>query len=189
MDVQHDDQHILNQIRENQSQGLQQLFEKYYHFLARTASYITQDKEVAEDLSQEVFVKIWEGRYTLGQVENVKAYLTRMVKNSALDHIKAVRSTSSKLAQFLYFEDHITEPAEPQTEDLKREIASALSKLPPKCRLIFSMNRFEGLTNEEIASYFDISKRTVETQVSKALKLLRSELKHLWNQYLLTIIP
>jgi RNA polymerase sigma-70 factor (ECF subfamily) len=70
---------------------------------------------------------------------------------------------------------------------LKSAIEKAVSELTPKCRLVFSMSRFEGLTNDEIAEHLDMSKRTVETQISNALKMFRSDLKHFFEEYLVTV--
>lgn len=181
--LQWDEQQILINIRNNNPRGLEWLFKEYYGFLVRTAFYITNDQEVAEDLSQDVFVKIWEKRNNLPEIQNIKAYLTRIVRNTALDYVERNHSQSINLANYLYFEDQITELTQEQNDNLGKEISAAIAKLPPRCRLIFSMNRLEGLTNDEIASYLDISKRTVETQISKALKIIRNELTDVWKNY------
>ena len=173
----------MSEVRNNDPRGLELLFKEYYAFLVRTAIYITNDQEVAEDLSQDVFIKFWEMRTQLPEIQNVKAYLTRMVRNSALDHVDKHHSQAMKLANYLYFEDQLTELTLEQNDNLGKEISAAIAKLPPKCRLIFSMNRLEGLTNDEIADYLGISKRTVETQISKALKVIRKELTHIWKNY------
>ena len=161
--------------------GLEYLFNMHYEFLVKTAYYLTFDKQVAEDQAQDVLVKIWERRHNLPTDLNFKGYLFRMVRNNSLDYLKQKNSGDSHLERFLYFtQDPIDTPDHP--EELIKNISAAMSSLPPKCRLIFSLNRFEGLTNDEIAGYLKISKRTVETQISKALRLLRTELKDLWNQ-------
>jgi len=87
MNLHWDDQRILDQISKNNPQGLEALFNQYYAFLVRTTFYLTNDLEIAEDLTQEAFIKIWENGSKLNSVENLKAYLSRMVRNSALDHL------------------------------------------------------------------------------------------------------
>ena len=176
------DYQILDLLRKGDSQGLEYLFRQYYEMLVKTAVYLVFDKEVAEDLSQEAFVKVWEKRQQLPDIVNFKAYLIRIVKNSAFDHLNKANIVASNLEQFLYFKEETSMPLTEKQDELKEQISQAISLLPPKCRLIFSMNRFEGLTNEEIADYLEISKRTVETQISKALKILRTELKTVWNK-------
>ena len=188
MNLHWDDQQILEQINKGNHRGLEALFHQYYSFLVRTAFYITNDQALAEDIAQEAIIKVWDKRNKLNRVENLKAYVSRMVRNSALYHMSKSQSSSRQLEQFLYFEERVAEITDLQSEDIKAELSKALTRLPPKCRLIFSMNRFEGLTNDEIAGYLNISKRTVETQISKALKILRVELKYLWDQYFLGLV-
>ena len=176
------DHQALQSLKNGDPSSLEELFHRYYGFLTRTAFYITKDKEAAEDLTQDLFVKLWERRETLPEIINLKAYLVHIVKNSALDYIERKKTGVSQLDQFLYFERFAEELSPEETEDLKNKISDSLSRLPPKCRLVFSLNRFEGLTNDEIAGYLEISKRTVETQISKALKIMRKELKSVWDQ-------
>lgn len=178
------DHQTLQHLKNSDPNSLEELFHRHYGFLTRIVFYITKDKEAAEDLTQDLFVKLWERRETLPEVINLKAYLVHIVRNSALDYIKRKKTGASQLDQFLYFERNAGELSPEQTEDLKNKISDSLSHLPPKCRLIFSLNRFEGLTNDEIAEYLEISKRTVETQISKALKIMRKELKDIWDQNL-----
>lgn len=188
MNLHWDDQQILDEINKGNTKGLEALFNQYYTFLVRTAFYITTNRELAEDITQEAFIKVWDNRGKLNRVENLKAYISTMVRNSALDHLAKSDSGNRKLEEYLYFEERITGIADQDPSHIKAELSKAMSKLPPKCRLIFSMNRLEGLTNDEIAEYLDISKRTVETQISNALKIMRSELKHLWNHSFLSLI-
>ena len=179
------DNQVLDQLRNGDSRGLEYLFNKHYQTLVGTAVYLTFDKDIAEDLSQEVFVKLWEKRNHLPNELNFKGYLIRMVKNSALDYLSKVKLTESGLEQFLHITESGGEISIERQAEIKQKISDAIAVLPPKCRLIFSMNRFEGLTNDEIATYLEISKRTVETQISKALRILRTELKTLWDQGLM----
>ena len=179
-----EDFEILELIRENRSEGLETLFKKYYAFLTRAAYYITNDRETAEDLAQDVFVKFWERRQHLTRIDNLKGYLSIMIKNSALDHLEKGKQAETSIAQYHYLSLETAEKPGSDESEIKALITQALLKLPPRCRLIFSLNRLEGLTNDEIASYLEISKRTVETQMSNALKILRIELKSALDRYL-----
>jgi len=181
------DQEILQQLSQGQSAGLEKLFKKYYRFLTNIAFYITKNKAVAEDITQELFAKLWEQRERLEQVEHPKAYLSTAIRNSAMNYLQSQKTAQSQLGDYLqiqqeYYQDTL------QEWEVANQIAASLEKLPPRCRLIFSLNRFEGLTNEEIADYLGLSKRTVETQISKALKILRIELKDALNRCLQLLI-
>jgi RNA polymerase sigma-70 factor (ECF subfamily) len=155
-----------------------QLYVEYYPFAVRTAMYILKSSSIAEDVAQNVFLKLWDKRDQLVQIENLKSYIARMSHNGALDVLK----DSSMLVEedfSLMFDETIPEGDNDEVT-LKTSLEKALVELSPKCRLVFSLIRLEGLSNEEIADYLSISIRTVETQISAALKRFRSDLKHLF---------
>ncbi len=155
--------------------GLEQLFLKYYDLLTRLSFYFTGDRTVAEDLTQDLFIAIWQRRETIDRVDNLKSYLTVAIKNRSLDFIGDKRQQKFRFEQYLEYTAADTEPYDGE-EQLLTKVLNGLQLLPSKCRLIFSLSRFEGLTNSEIADYLEITKRTVETQISKALRLLRENL-------------
>lgn len=148
----------------------------------RVAYYILKNEQAAEDLVQEVFLKLWEKRDGIGQISNLEAYVHQMVKNAAFTLIKSTPNYQSEMIELAY-----EQPSHEEDNGLKSAIEKAVSELTPKCRLVFSMSRFEGLTNDEIAEHLDMSKRTVETQISNALKMFRSDLKHFFEEYLVTV--
>lgn len=155
-----------------------QLYLEYYPLAVRTAMYILKSATLAEDVAQNVFLKLWGNRDQLSQIKNLKSYIVRMSQNGALDTIK----DSSMLVNedlSLIFDDTQSEIGKEQLV-IKKSLENALSVLSPKCRLVFSLSRLEGLSNDEIADYLSISIRTVETQISTALKRFRSDLKHLF---------
>lgn len=147
----------------------------------RVAYYILKNEQASEDLVQDVFVKLWEKKEALSEIKNLEAYIHQMVKNAAITLIKSTPKFQSEMIELAYEQESEEEP------DLKNAIENAVSALTPKCRLVFSMSRFEGLTNDEIAEHLDMSKRTVETQISNALKMFRTDLKHFFEEYLVTI--
>jgi len=170
------DQQLLEALKNEHDEGLERLFRKYYAYMTRLSVYITKDQEISEDLTQEIFANIWEKRQRLGHIENLKAYLSISIRNRSLDHVRNLKTAQSHLNQYLQWQHQMQDAPETDLETLKQQVAEGLALLPPKCRLVFSLNRFEGLSNDEIAEYLQISKRTVETQISKALKILRTEL-------------
>ena len=169
---------IRDLLQHEEVKGLELLFHKYHQMVFKTAYYILKDKEEAKDMVQELFTKLWTQRTQLSQVDSFKSYLNTAMKNMALDHIRKNLQVEKNKKSYLRLEWDPTQPLEQDTTDyetLKSEIEQFVSELPPKCRLIFSLNRFEGLTNSEIADYLNLSPRTVEKQISIALKLLRQK--------------
>ncbi|GAB5410084.1 MAG: RNA polymerase sigma-70 factor [Balneolaceae bacterium] len=163
------------------STSFKTLFFKEYESLLKIALYIVKDYSIAEDIVQEVFAKLWEKKEELYSVKDVNAYLAQMTRNLAFDKYKAsLKLKKTKLELSFISEDS---PSENEPE-IKKALEEAVSHLSPKCRLIFSLSRFEGLSNNEISEYLNISKRTVETQISNALKAFRTDLRPIFEAHL-----
>ncbi len=166
-----------------------ELFDRYYTqlvaFAARILAQTDEPYDMATDVVQNLFVSVYE-RKDADAPDNVKSFLFSSTRNACLNvikHQKIVRqyeddalNTSSEIAPDADGADALIEQSEADAK-----IASALAKLPDQCRRIFSLSRFDGLSNQQIADQLDISKRTVETQISNALKTLR--------KILLTLLP
>lgn len=157
---------------------METLFKQYYTVLCRTAVRFTKDTEAAEDLVQEVFCKIWQNREVLDVTSSYKAYLVRSVTNQALNYIE-------KQKRLVLAEDTLPYEATMSANttmdllagtEMEERINKALSALPPQCRLIFEMSRFEELTYKEIADSLHLSPKTIENQMGKALRILREHL-------------
>lgn len=146
-----------------------QFFKK---LLIESEKYV-KDIHVAEEIVQDVFLKIWEKSEDLINVKSVKSYLYRAVINSSINFINRQRNLEQ------HHQKIINEFTEEQVEDLDEEneliviLFDEIEKLPPKCKEIFKMNRFERLKYKEIALRLDISERTVENHIANALKILR----------------
>jgi RNA polymerase sigma-70 factor (ECF subfamily) len=135
----------------------------------------------AEDIVQESFYRIWKTRDSLQPDRPVDSYLFITVRNSCLnflEHRKAV-SRHAKIMSDVYTgsSDDNSSYELLVAKDLETEFNEALDKLPPECRRIFELSRFEGLKNTEIAARLDISIKTVENQMTRALYKIRLRLK------------
>ncbi|WP_207429984.1 RNA polymerase sigma-70 factor [Sabulibacter ruber] len=172
------DQELHALLKTNEALFMETLFKQYYTMLCRTAVRFTKDTESAEDLVQEVFCKIWQNREVLEISTSYKAYLVRSVTNQALNYIE-------KQKRLVLSED--TSPYEStvsanttlellEGSEMEGRVQQALAALPPQCRLIFEMSRFEELTYKEIADTLQLSPKTVENQMGKALRILREHL-------------
>ncbi|HJZ40781.1 MAG TPA: RNA polymerase sigma-70 factor [Bacteroidales bacterium] len=153
------------------------LFKQYYSPLVVYASKYVPDIDVAREIVQDFFVKLYEKRNSVNIDTSLKSYLYRSVYNCCLNYInhRNIREKHLKSIEFAREEDDSLEN-EINTLELQQRIYEVIETLPSRCRRIFKMNRLEGLKNEEIAVALNLSKRTVETQISKALKILRTKL-------------
>jgi len=154
----------------------QELFFKFHPRLFRVAYYILKDRSQAEDVCQEVFLKLWDVRSRWDTINSMEGYLLLMAKNKALDYLKEIKKEADVLME-LKMDTISIRDSEDNSDSYRQKLEKAVSQLAPQCRLIFSLSRFENLTNDEIADYLAISKRTVETQISLALKRFRTDLK------------
>nr|WP_321354258.1 RNA polymerase sigma-70 factor [uncultured Draconibacterium sp.] len=155
------------------------LFKFYYPGLVIFAANIILNKEEAEEIVQDFFVRLWSNRQNIKSDGSLKNYFFKSVKNRSINFLKSneiKRQVIEELKKQMKTELHYNPDIYIDTE-LQRRLKAAFSKLPARTAEIFTMSRFRGLTNDEIADDLKISKRTVETQVSKALKILRTELR------------
>jgi len=159
------------------------LFKQWYEPLCRYAYNILHDQDEAEDIVQKIFCTLWEQRGKMEIRTSIKSYLYRMVHNASLNKIKQLQMQAEHHEQII--NSSIT--AENQVEqtlihkELYRQIELAISTLPERCREVFLLSRMQNLSYIQIAQQMQISPNTVETQIVKALKILRTKLKdYLW---------
>jgi len=153
------------------------LFKKYYAPLVVYACRFVNRTELAREIVQDFFVRLYEKRETLAIDTSVKSYLYRSVYNCCINYINQ-RAIQEKHLKYIDQEKVEEDNLENEINriELQQKLSEVIETLPSKCRRIFTMNRLEGLKNEEIAARLNLSKRTVETQISKALKILRHKL-------------
>ena len=159
--------------------AINQLFNKYYGDLCRKAFRIINNKVISEDIVQDVFFKLWENRKKILIQTSLKAYLNRMVFNESISYLRK----NKELIDFsdeIEIEDVNTNIADKQIEqkELRNIIDSAINKLPPACKTIFLLSRINELSYKQIAEKLDISIKTVENQMGKALRILRQSIKY-----------
>jgi RNA polymerase sigma-70 factor (family 1) len=158
--------------------ALWQLHAHYFHRLYAYILSIVQLKEAAEELTNDIFVDIWQRRHLLGNVSKPEIYLFICAKNKAIRHLKKKSLTFESLDELQDIECVLEkDPYELliSTEMLKY-INDAISALPPKCRMIFRLVKENNLRYSEVAELLDISEKTVENQMSIALKKLSASI-------------
>ncbi len=157
--------------------------------MTRFAFGYLNDVDTAREIVQDIFISLWNKRDTIDPDKKVKSYLYTSVRNRCLNHIR-----DHKKFRSLYLDVEIEREIPDQDPDLfsvsetKTKIEKALDKLPAKCREVFELSRFEELKYMEIADRLNISIKTVEVQVSKALRILREELKEFLVVLILLIL-
>ena len=152
------------------------VFRQYYESLCHYANSWMKDMDAAEEVVQNTFVKLWEKRESLKLEVSVKSYLYKAVYHASLNEIKH-QKVKDKYIKMKGNEEPSGElRSESSLRELERRIEAALTKLPEQCRLVFQLSRFEHLKYREIAEVLNISVKTVENQMGKALKLMRQNL-------------
>lgn len=170
--------HILfEQIKRGDEKAFETLFRAYYPFLCMYATQLLKDPSAAEEIVQELFVRLWEKRKDINIETSVKNYLFRAVKNHCLNHVRHSK-IKDEYFRIIQSEQNIfsEEDFESQTE-LMQKIDESIASLPEKRREIFRLSRQEGLKYKEIAAKLNVSIKTVETQMGFAIKSLREMLK------------
>lgn len=154
------------------------MFRTYYTDLCRRVVRILNDPDLAEDIAQDVFLTLWKKRDRLRIDSSLSAYLGRAARNRALNHLRD--NPMDQKREELTDEQWLVEATAIQqlhADDLQARVDVLLDSLPERCRLVFVLSRFEELSNKEIARTMEISEKTVENQMNKALRLLRKGLE------------
>jgi len=158
--------------------AFEKLFRSFFPSLVLFAQKYVPDQDTAKDIVHNVFINLWEKRQQIDTGSPLKSYLFTSVHNRCLNYIRDQKKfdkddTIFQRTDSADFSDGVDRLEE---QELEQRIFDALQALPEKCREIFTMNRFDGLKYAEIAEKLGISVKTVETQMSKALKILREKL-------------
>ena len=155
------------------------LFRQEFKGLCFFAIQYVKDFETSREIVQDAFIRLWEKKETIDLSKPVKSYLSTSVRNKCLNWLRDNRKFNKDiLSMEKLLSDYRVEPQDKMVEaDIRRNIQDAIRELPEKCREIFVMSRFENLKYQQIADKLDISVKTVETQMSKALQHMRVRLK------------
>jgi len=165
---------LLRDFKKGNKTALKQIYLQYHQNVYALALGFTKNAQRSEDFVHDVFVRFWEQRENLSENHNIESQLIRIAKFYIINQMKRNRlevSSNSKNSE------HISEETEVDNEQNQLYfLNNAVKKLPQQCREIFIMHKLEGLTQKEIANYLNISVKTVENQVAKAISELRKHL-------------
>lgn len=169
---------LVEKINDGDSEAFENLFLKFYSSLCKFAWRYVHSSHIAEELVQEIFLDVWKNRKSLDSSENIKAYLYKSVKNKALNHLKH-KSLAEEYNQEIEWVNRtpITQiHSFSDNSEFVRQTKKEIEDLPEGARNIYKLSRKDGLTYREISEVLDISIKTVESQMSRALKILRQNL-------------
>lgn len=177
------------------SNGDQEAFRRFFNaFKNKIYSFsfsFTKSAEIAEEITQDVFIKVWTSRQSLAEIENMDAWLSTVTKNLCFNYLKK-QALERKVASVLQQKQPLSDQNVEQYLSYKEkviQVAEAVDQLSPQQRLIFSLNREKGLKNEEIAHQLNLSPNTVKAHMVSALRKIRSFLEshatHLFGLLLL----
>ncbi len=172
---------LLQKIQQyGDQQAFKQLYQLLFFRLYQFAYVFVHSKENAEEVVNDVFLRLWQKRAQLDTIINLEVYLYVAVKNAALNHLR-----KNKIAEPASLEDltvhHLHIAPNPESllisRELQAQIWEAIEQLPPRCRLIFKLIKEDGLSYKEVAGILDISVKTVDVQLYLALKKLSNILR------------
>lgn len=187
------EENIIIYLKEGNELAFQYIFNKYYDFLCLIAQSYLRDNFIAETIVGDIIYNLWEIRENLDIKTSLRAYLTRSVKNRSINYLQqeyvqrevSVNQYEDKAAIEELFFIESKHPLEDLLEqELSKKIDQIIEELPPECRQVFVMSRYEDLKYEEIAERLGISVNTVKYHMKNALMKLRTELK----DYMITIL-
>jgi RNA polymerase sigma-70 factor (ECF subfamily) len=165
-------------IARHDEAAFEQVFKEHFKTLHAYAFAIIKEESVAEEVVQQVFMKLWERSIPFPVTGSVAAYLYRAVHNESLNYLKHRKVQMAYKRHLGYTRGNESEPAGKNLseKELGLKLTQALNDLPKQCRIVFELSRNEGLRYLDIAEKLDISVKTVENQMGKALKILRMKL-------------
>ncbi len=177
--MQTEDDVILDLLSKGDQKFIDLLFDKYYTYLCNVVYRVINDADYAEDIVQEIFTDIWRKRESINIQTSLRAYLRRASVNRSLNHIRKQRMKFDENEEAIIDIESNTIDGQQELEkdELEQRIHDCINGLPPKCKLVFSLSRFENMSYQEIADHLEISIKTVENQISKALRILRNSIQ------------
>lgn len=172
-------QHQWSGLKEGDVTAFEMFFKSLYQPLCNYAYSFIHDKDEAEEIVQSAFITVWEKRQSIDIKTSLKSYLYTTVRNASLNVIKHEKIKLKYAGEALAAGEKSYESVAQAvySSELENKICQALEELPEQCRMVFKLSRFEDLKYAEIAEQLDISIKTVENHMGKALKIMREQLR------------
>jgi len=180
-----DNKDLILRLKQGEEKALEIIYKIYFKPLCYFALDFTDDIDTAEEIVQNTIVNLWEKSKSVDANTNLKSYLFSSVRNSSINYLKhkKVEQKYIEIKKLTLQEDSYSNDT--YSDEIFDKLNENIEKLPEQCRIIFKMNRFDELKAKEIAEKLNLSVRTVENQIAKALKFLKSEMSDLISIILL----
>lgn len=166
-------------LKEGDETAFEMIFRTHYEALCNYAYSFLDDRDEAEEIVQSTFLNVWERKHNITIETSLKSYLYRAVRNTCLNAIKHTKIKRKHADESMATAERSHESVSQSiiSSELDQKIGEAMMALPEQCRLIFQLSRFEELKYSEIAEQLNISIKTVENQMGKALRIMREQLR------------
>lgn len=174
--IQEQDVKLFQLIKDGNELAYAEIYNKYRRDVFVTAFRILRNIHDAEDVTQEVFINLWNKRKDIEVNTAVRAYLTRMAANSCLNKIKHDTNLTRRNQQYSDMNPEVQSPEKPENEQME-DITRLMQELPDKSRRTVEMVYMEGRPHKEVAKIEGISVNTVKTQLYSSLKIIRNKLQ------------
>lgn len=169
---------IFLKLQEGDENAYKQIYLHYYERLCIFLLNYTRDRALAEDLVQESLLKLWTNREQLQSAGSLNSYLYRLTYNRFIDYCRKEKYIDRELEEFrsesLY---ELIEENDEEYQSRLEKVKKAIEELPPRCKEIFIMSKQRGMSYKEIAAQLEITNKTVENQIGKALAIIRERVK------------
>lgn len=174
--LKNEDSELMNQLRSGDDLALKFIYDKYWNQLFKSAYNMLQDQQACEDIIQDIFINLWKKREAIEIRVSLKSYL---FASTRYEVYRQVRTASVREDIFDHLNERLESPSEfgnIEYKELLSQINSIVDKLSTKCKVVYKLSREEQLSHKEIANQLDISTKTVENHLNKALRQLRTSL-------------
>lgn len=168
-----EEQNILEKIASGDHEAFRSIFMQYYPKVKYFIAHIIKSEETAEDLSQDIFFRIWQSKEHLPNLRSFNAYIYRIAKNSALNHLEHKYIEDAYVTNYRHQSKSLTPEEELDAKELEFLIQIAIDQMPEQRRNIYIMSRIENIKNGKIAEILGLSEKTINNQLSLALKEIR----------------
>lgn len=172
-----DEEKIWRSIQQKDEQAFEQYYKEYYRIFFVAALGYLKDAGLAEEIVNDVFVKLWESAGTIQIESSLKAYIYRAVINRSLNELSKTKRDQQNQKEFSRRPEDSFEIKAMEDNELKISLYRAIDQLPVQCQKVFRLSRFEGLKQQEIADKLGISIKTVKNHITYALQQLQKVLE------------
>jgi len=175
-------------LKAGDESSFQKFFETHYKALVGFAFKYLEDIDESEEVVQESFTKLWEKRSSIELSGQLSGYMFSMVRNVCLNKFKHEEVARKYKAEILHTSNEFEGEASSFDQEMHHRLHQLIDELPDQCQKIFQMSRFEDLKYAQIADKLDLSVKTVENQISKALKIIREDLRSVRSLHLIILL-